>query len=60
MKFVGIETPEYFNLSASNVLTSQLSSDINMTNLGTVIDGWGDASGEDTFNFDWLKAVKEK
>lgn len=58
MKFVGEETPEYFNLSACNVLTSQLNSDISMTNLGTIIDGWGDATGEDAFNLDWMADVK--
>ena len=60
MKFAGVETPDFFNLSASNVLTTQLSSDINMTNLGTVVDGWGDASGEDAFNLDWMDGVKAK
>ncbi len=58
MKFVGEETPEYFNLAACNVLTSQLNSDINMTNLGTIIEGWGDASGEDAFNLSWMADVK--
>lgn len=58
MKFVGEETPDFFNLSASNVLTTQLGADINMTNLGTVIDGWGDATGEDAFNLAWMDEVK--
>jgi len=59
MKFVGVETPEYFNLTASNIETTQLSADINMTNLGTVIDGWGDATGEDSFNLDWMQELKK-
>jgi simple sugar transport system substrate-binding protein len=60
MKFVGVETPEYFNLSANNVETTQLSTDISMTNLGTAIDGWGDATGEDSFNLDWMQAIKDQ
>lgn len=58
MKFVGEETPDFFNLAACNVTTAQLSSDINMTNLNTVVDGWGDATGEDSFNLPWMDEVK--
>ncbi len=60
MKFAGEETLDFFNLSASNVATTQLSSDINMTNLGTVVDGWGDATGEDSFNLPWMEEVKSQ
>lgn len=59
MKFAGVETPDFFNLSANNVETTQLSSDISMTNLGTVVNGWGNATGADSFNLDWMKAIKE-
>jgi simple sugar transport system substrate-binding protein len=58
MKLAGVETPEYFNLSASNVPTDTLSADINMTNLATVVDGWGNAEGEDSFNLPWMADVK--
>lgn len=58
MKFAGVETPDYYNLAANNVETSQLNSDINMTNLSTVVDGWGDATSEETFNLDWMEEVR--
>jgi simple sugar transport system substrate-binding protein len=43
MKLNGIETPDFFNLSANNVLTSQLTAETSMTDLGNVIEGWGNA-----------------
>jgi simple sugar transport system substrate-binding protein len=43
LKLADIPTPDYFNLAASNVVTSQLSEDSTMTNLGTIIKGWGNA-----------------
>ncbi|KZL89032.1 sugar ABC transporter substrate-binding protein [Clostridium magnum] len=59
-KFLNLETPEYFNLKANLVKTSQLSSDISMTNLITVINGWGDAtSKEDSLNEPWMDEVKK-
>lgn len=60
MKLVGEKTPDYYNLNANNVATTQLNSNISMTNLDTVVDGWGNAEGEDTFNLDWIKEVKGK
>lgn len=58
MKFAGEETPDYVKLSASNVPTTTLSSDISMTNLNTVVEGWGDASGEEAYNLPWMEEVK--
>lgn len=58
MKFAGVETPDFFNLNASNVETTQLSKDISMTNLNTVVDGWGDATTSDSFNLDWMQALR--
>lgn len=58
-KFLGLETPEYFNLNASLVKTTQLSSQINMTNLKTVIDGWGDSTAEkDALSEPWVEEIK--
>lgn len=43
MKFAGLETPDYFNLSANNVLTTQLTAETTMADLGTIVEGWGNA-----------------
>ncbi len=47
LKLAGEETPEYFNLSANNILTTQLKEGNTMQDLGTIIEGWGDASDPD-------------
>ena len=60
MKFAGEETQDFFNLSAQNVETTTLNADINMTNLNTVVDGWGDASSSDSFNLEWMDALRSK
>lgn len=44
LKLNGEQTPEYFNLAANNIITSQLNSDTTMTDLATIIEGWGDAT----------------
>ena len=44
LKLTGQETPDYFNLSASNILTTQLKEGDTMQDLGSIIEGWGDAS----------------
>ncbi len=44
LKLLGEETPEYFSLTANNILTSQLTEGTTMQDLGTIIDGWGDAT----------------
>ncbi|GLC82163.1 sugar ABC transporter substrate-binding protein [Lacrimispora brassicae] len=43
LKFMGEETPDYFNLNACNIETTQLTAQTNMSDLGSIIDGWGDA-----------------
>ncbi len=43
LKLAGEETPDFFNLSANNILTSQLTEGDTMDNLGTIIEGWGNA-----------------
>ncbi len=43
MKLNNIDTPEYFNLEAKNILTSELNSDVTMNSLKTIIEGWGNA-----------------
>lgn len=58
MKLNGIETPEYFTLKANNVLTSQLSSETKMTDLATIIQGWGNAEDPETSLYsDKIKAL---
>ena len=37
------ETPEYFNLNANNIVTTQLDESTSMTDLDTIIEGWGDS-----------------
>jgi simple sugar transport system substrate-binding protein len=59
MKFAGVETPDFHNLSACNIKTTDLNSSINMTNLNTVIEGWGDASTDNSFNLDWMDALRK-
>ncbi|MFA9465564.1 MAG: sugar ABC transporter substrate-binding protein [Velocimicrobium sp.] len=44
LKLVGEDTPDYFSLTANNILTSQLSEGTTMQELGTIVDGWGDAT----------------
>ena len=59
-KFLNLDTPEYFNLKANLVKTSQLSPNVNMTNLKTVINGWGDStSKEASLNEPWMDEVKK-
>lgn len=60
MKFAGIETPDFYNLEAQNVETTTLNNDISMTNLHTVVDGWGDATSSNSFNLDWMDALRAK
>ncbi|MGO5051664.1 sugar ABC transporter substrate-binding protein [Lachnospiraceae bacterium LCP25S3_G4] len=44
LKLADKETPEYFNLTANNILTSELKDGTTMEDLGDIIEGWGDAS----------------
>jgi simple sugar transport system substrate-binding protein len=56
-KFAGEETPDTYNLPAQLVETDILSDEINMTNIATVVDGWGSEQG--IFDdYDWMKALK--
>lgn len=43
LKLAGEDTPEYFNLTANNILTTQLKEGTTMDQLGTIVDGWGNA-----------------
>lgn len=61
MKLNDMETPEYFNLNANNILTSQLSDTTSMSDLGTIIEGWGDAEDpEGALYTDELKSLYVK
>lgn len=60
MKFAGVETPDYVKLAASNIKTTDLNNTIKMTNLNTVVKGWGDASTKESYNLDWMKALRAK
>ncbi len=56
-KFAGEETPDTYNLDAQGVDTTQLDSSINMTNIATVVDGWGQEKG--VFDsFAWMAEIK--
>lgn len=44
LKLMGEETPDFFNLSANNILTTQLKEGNTMQDLGSIIEGWGDAN----------------
>ena len=44
-KFAGEETPNEYNLDAQLVNTTDLNESINMTNIATVVDGWGQEEG---------------
>ena len=44
LKLVGEETPEYFNLDAKNILTTDLKEGNTIDQLTSIIDGWGDAN----------------
>lgn len=44
LKLNNIPTPDYFNLEAKNILTSDLNNEVTMTNIKNIIEGWGDAN----------------
>lgn len=61
LKLLGEETPEYFNLKANNILTSQLSEGNTMQDLAAIVEGWGDAtSPEDAFYTDTITSLYVK
>ncbi len=43
LKLNGKDTPDYFNLTANNIATTQLKEGIKMTDLSSIIPGWGNA-----------------
>ncbi len=56
-KFAGEETPDTYNLDAQGVNTTQLDSSINMTNIVSVVDGWGQEKG--VFDsYAWMAEIK--
>jgi simple sugar transport system substrate-binding protein len=56
-KFAGESTPDTYNLDAQLVKTTQLSRAINMTNIATVVPGWGQERGVwDSFR--WMTDIK--
>lgn len=44
LKLIGEDTPDYFNLPARNILTTQLTEGNTMEDLQNIIEGWGDAT----------------
>lgn len=55
------ETPEYFTLDANNIVTTQLSNTTTMTDLNTIIEGWGDTTSvEGALYTDTLKSYYVK
>ena len=61
LKLADKETPEYFNLGAQNVLTTQLKEGVTMQDLGELIEGWGNAEDpEGSFYTEELKELYAK
>ncbi|MCL1812649.1 MAG: substrate-binding domain-containing protein [Treponema sp.] len=56
-KFAGESTPDTYNLDAQGVKTTQLNSSINMTNIATVVPGWGQEQGV-WDHFGWMAEIK--
>ncbi|MDR1651352.1 MAG: sugar ABC transporter substrate-binding protein [Synergistaceae bacterium] len=57
-KFAGEETPDTYNLDAQLVKTSELDESINMTNIVSVVNGWGQEKG--VFDsYPWMAELKE-
>lgn len=57
MKLAGEETPEYYNLSANNIETTQLKEGTTMNDLASIIDGWGDPNSEAALYNDFIKGL---
>ena len=57
LKFMNEKTPDYFNLDACNILTTQLTDKTTMTDLGSIIDGWGDAEDPNALYNDLIKGA---
>lgn len=56
-KFAGEKTPDTYDLPAQLVNTSDLNKSINMTNIATVVKGWGQEKGVFD-NFEWMAKLK--
>jgi simple sugar transport system substrate-binding protein len=56
-KFAGESTPDTYNLDAQGVKTTELNSSIDMTNIVTVVNGWGQETGVYD-NYGWFKEIK--
>jgi simple sugar transport system substrate-binding protein len=56
-KFAGERTPDTYDLDAQSVLTLQLNDSIDMTNIASVVPGWGQEQGV-WDNFEWFKELK--
>ena len=61
LKLAGNETPEYFNLNANNIVTTDLKEGTTMEDLGSIIEGWGNAEDpEGALYTEELKALYVK
>jgi simple sugar transport system substrate-binding protein len=56
-KFAGESTPDTYNLDAQGVKTTELNSSINMTNINTVVNGWGQEQGVYD-GYAWFRDIK--
>lgn len=54
-KFAGEETPEEYNLEAKLIHSADLQDDTIMTNLNTIVDGWGQSNA---FNEAWMEELR--
>ena len=56
-KFAGESTPDTYNLDAQGVKTTDLNPSINMTNIASVVNGWGQEKG--VFDsYPWMAEIK--
>ena len=56
-KFAGEPTPDTYNLDAQGVKTTDLNPSINMTNIASVVNGWGQEKG--VFDsYPWMAEIK--
>jgi simple sugar transport system substrate-binding protein len=56
-KFAGESTPDTYNLDAQGVKTTELNASINMTNISTVVNGWGQEQGVYD-GYAWFREIK--
>ncbi|MGM8364458.1 substrate-binding domain-containing protein [Virgibacillus sp. W0181] len=54
-KIAGEDTPEHYQLEPKLIKQEDLTPETNMTNLGDVIEGWGES---DDFNEDWMEKLR--